>query len=290
MRRTLATALTCALFLAGMASASPEPELVAFFSFEQDFEGWSTEHIKGFAPNEDWSVTRSQDTARDGSMSLKFFFQGTFDFPAGPSWIVRPFSLTPAQTYQVLVSFYLATPFSHDTIAPPTIIAGASRVPPATAQDLTPFFQDSGFNEKSFGFKYRWVKKQYEFTAQPDDFGQIYVVVGLRAFSGFTSVYIDSVRIAFIRRQAGAVQPVINSAARTTSRNLRIEGSAFGPSPRVLINNVDRTSFVVLSSRDLIKVKGAFFDLGLGNGDNSIRVVDDTTAAASEPFDLKVTN
>jgi hypothetical protein len=289
MRRTLAIALTYVLFVVGMAAASPAPELVAFFSFEQDFEGWATEHIKGFDPNEDWSVTRSQDRARDGSTSLKFFFQGTFDFPAGPSWIVRPFSLTPAQTYQVLVSFNSATPFSHDTIAP-TIIAGASPVPPATVQDLAPFFQGFAFNDKSFGFKYRWVKKEYEFTAQPNDSGQLYVIVGLQAFSGIVSLYIDSVRIACIRRQAGSVQPVISSASRTTSRNLRIEGSAFGPSPRVLINNVDRTSFVVVSSPTLIKVKGAFFDLGLRNGDNSIRVVDDTTAAASEPFDLKEPN
>jgi hypothetical protein len=287
MRRTLAIAFTCVLFLAGFAAASPEPELVAFFSFEQDFEGWATEHIKGFDPNEDWSVTRSQDRARDGSTSLRFFFQGTFDLSAGPSWIVRPFSLTPAQTYQVLVDFYLATPFSNDTINAPTIIAGASQVPPVTFQDLTPFLQDFGFNEKSFGFKYRWVKKQYEFTAQPSDSGQIYVIVGLRDFGEISTLYIDSVRIACIRRQAGAVQPVISSATRTTGRNLRIEGSAFGPSPRVLINNIDRTSFVVVSSPTLIKVKGAFFDLGLRNGDNSIRVVDDTTAAASEPFDLK---
>src|SRR5262249_14731037 len=165
MRRTLAIALTCTLFLAGMAVASPEPELVAFFSFEQDFEGWSPEHIE-VAPNGDWSLTRSQDKARDLRTSLKFFFQGTLDFPAGPSCIVRSFRLTPAQTYQVLVNFYLATPFSHDVIGPATIIAGASAVPPATVQDLTPFFQDFAFNDKSFGFKYRWVKKQYEFTAQ----------------------------------------------------------------------------------------------------------------------------
>src|SRR5262249_27097179 len=176
------------------------------------------EHIK-VAPNGDWSLTRSQDRARDLSTSLKFFFQGTLDFPAGPSWIVRPFRLTPAQTYEVQVSFYLATPFSHDVIGPATIIAGASAVPPATVQDLTPFFQDFAFNDKSFGFKYRWVKKQYEFTAQPDNSGQIYVIVGLRDFAGITLLYIDSVRIACIRRQAGAVQPVINSASRTTSRN-----------------------------------------------------------------------
>src|SRR5215467_4727199 len=103
MRRTLAIAFTCVLFLAGIAAASPEPELVAFFSFEQDFEGWTTEHIK-VAPTGDWSLTRSQDRARDGNTSLKFFFQAhTLDFPAGPSWIVRPSSLTAAQTYQVLV-------------------------------------------------------------------------------------------------------------------------------------------------------------------------------------------
>src|SRR5262249_16312003 len=148
MRRTLAIALTCTLFLAGMAVASPEPELVAFFSFEQDFEGWSPEQME-VGRKGDWSLTRSQDKARDLSTSLKFFFQGTLDFPAGPSWIVRPFRLTPAQTYQVLVNFYLATPFSHDAIAP-TIIAGASPVPPATLQDVAPFFQDFAFNDKSF--------------------------------------------------------------------------------------------------------------------------------------------
>jgi hypothetical protein len=43
--RAIAAVLTCVLFLSEVATASPAPELVDFFSFEQDFEGWTTDGI-----------------------------------------------------------------------------------------------------------------------------------------------------------------------------------------------------------------------------------------------------
>jgi hypothetical protein len=234
------------------------------------------------------SITRSQDRAKDGQTSVKLAFLGSGgETPSAAEWIQREFTLAPNETYQVQVRYFFATPGIGVTVGGGTrIMVGATNGPPVTLQDTGPFLQETASNGNPG--VYRWLRKQYEFTAQTDAAGALSVMIGVLLVGGDLTYYVDSVRIKFTRRQAGAAEPVISSAF-SIGNKVTIQGSAFGPSPRVLINNVDRTDFVTMSSPDLIKLKGRLSDLRTGIGDKVV-VVDDTTAAASAPFDLIVTN
>jgi hypothetical protein len=269
--------LICLLFLSAVAVASPAPELVDFFSFEEDFEGWVPNGAdlqlgSGTIP---WSITRSQDMAKDGLTSVKLLL-GNFN-AEGKIWIQRPFTLQPSQTYQVRVSYFIAGPNG-----PGAMIAGALTSPPTTRADLAPFFEDTVTRGPS-----RWTRKQFEFTSQTDNAGTLFVIVGIwGAFEVQLVYYVDSIRTTFTMRQPGAPEPVINSADFNGAKKLTISGSAFGPSPRVIIDNVDRSDFITVSSDNFIRLKGARSEI-FGT---TVRVVDDTTAAASQPFILQVTN
>jgi hypothetical protein len=134
------TALICLGLLSSAAVASPPPQLIDFFSFEQDFEGWAANGLdlelgSGTIP---WSITRSQDMARDGQTSAKLFLDNLND--EGKIWIQRPFTLHPSQTYQVQVRYLIAGP-----TGPGAMIAGALTSPPTTRVPLskattTPFW------------------------------------------------------------------------------------------------------------------------------------------------------
>jgi hypothetical protein len=263
-----------------MAAGSPAPELVEFFSFEQDIEGWipnGTNLQLGSGGTIPWSITRSQEMAKDGASSVKLLLDNIND--QGEIWIQRPFTLHPNQTYQVRVSYFIAGP-----TGPGFMIAGALTSPPTVPDDLVTFLGDS-----STRGPFRWARKILEFTAQADSVGTLFVIIGIAgAFEGQLVYYVDSVRTTFTMRQPGAPKPIIDSADFNGTRKLRINGSAFGPSPRVIINNVDRSEFITASSHSFIKLKGSLSGLfGVGA---IIRVVDDTTAAASEPFRLTATN
>jgi hypothetical protein len=71
----------------------------------------------------------------------------------------------------------------------------------------------------------------------------------------------------------GVVVPSIGSASFDGKKKLSISGQGFGPSPRVLINNIDQTGYVKSSSDTQIKLKGKASALGLRSGDNTIRVI-----------------
>jgi hypothetical protein len=280
----LILALLSAFVLISVAAASPAPELVDFFSFEQDFEGWTAE---GVGPT---SVSRSQDRATDGQTSIKLSLLAEGEVPKCAAWIQRGFALTPNQTYQVQVRYSFATLDSDGAVIsfPTVIIAGVPAGPLAALPDVFSFVHESAFNQRNSG-RYRWLGKQYEFTAGIGDAGVVPVIIGVLGVAG--SYYVDSVRVKFTRRQAGAAEPVISSAARV-GKKLVITGSAFGPSPRVLIADVDRTDSVTISSPDRIELKHALDGLGLRFVAPALQVVvvDDTTAAASAPFTLTATN
>ena len=283
--RALSAVLICLLFLSAMAAARPAPVLVDFFSFEQDFEGWvpNGADLSVEGVTDEWSITRSQDMAKDGAWSVRLFLVNDND--AGKIWIQKPFTLQPNQTYQVQVSYFMAPidgPVSN------TIIAGAATRPPATRDDLVPFFGGLANLGRRTGAN-KFARHGYEFTAQADDAGSLYVFIGVWAtFEVGYVYYLDAVRTTFTMRQPGAPEPIIESVDFNGTKRLRINGSAFGPSPRVIINNIDRSEFITASSDSLIKLKGSLSDFfGVGA---EIRVVDDTTAAASRPFIIQMTN
>jgi hypothetical protein len=285
--RWFTAGLICLLFISAISPARPGPALVEFFSFEQDFEGWAANGLDlqaGSGATIPWSITRSQDMAKDGLWSVRLFIDNIND--AGKIWIQRPFTMQPNQTYQVKLGYFFA-PIDSQAFSNP-IIAGASTQPPATRDDLVPFFEDRTSLGRNTGAN-RWARHEYEFTAQADGVGSLYVFIGVWAtFEVGYVYYLDAVRTTFTMRQTGAPEPIIESVNFNGTKKLRISGSAFGPSPSVIINNIDRSEFITASSDSVIKLKGSLSDfVGVGT---VIRVVDRTTAAASEPFRLTGTN
>jgi len=277
----LSSAFLLSIFLSSNAVASPAPELVEFFSFEQDFEGWTPE-MAG-APG---AISRSQDRAIDGQTSVKLDLHPPGEVAISAAWIQKGFTLTPNETYQVQVRYFLAARDGGPGFgAGTTTMAGATNSPPATLSDALTFSHDFVRSDKSP--RYQWLLKEYEFTARTDAVGALSIVTGVIDGGIFASYYIDGIRIKFTRRQAGSVQPVISAASRLGKR-LMIQGSGFGTSPRVIINDVDRSDFIVAASENSTTLRGSQSSLGLTRSHNEVRVVDDNTAAASEPFDLVV--
>jgi photosystem II stability/assembly factor-like uncharacterized protein len=68
--------------------------------------------------------------------------------------------------------------------------------------------------------------------------------------------------------------PVISHAAVDSRKTLRVDGSRFGPAPRLLVNNMDDTGFIRGSTDSAIRAKGRISALGLTTGANSLVVVD----------------
>jgi len=289
--RALVAALACVVLVAsgqaGGQAPGRAPAAAEFFSFEEDFEGWTSGDI--VTSGSQVEVARSEDRAKDGRTSVKLRLHSRGEVPTAAAWIQRAFKLAPNKTYEVEVGFSLATADSGGpAIAGPSgVMAGTTRQAPVALRDAIAFVQgDFIFSNRSP--RYRWLTKRYEYTANTDDAGELSVIVGVVAAGLDASYYVDSVRIGFTERQAGAVSPVISSAV-FAGKKLTIEGAGFGPSPRVIIKNVDRTDFLTSSSDHSIRLRGGLASLGLSPGSNRIRVVDDTTAAASEPFDFIVT-
>jgi hypothetical protein len=279
----LSSAFLSSLFLSSNAVASPAPEQVEFFSFEQDFEGWTPASI--LTSGSTASVSRSQDRAIDGETSVKLDVQSPGEVPEAAVWIQKEFTLAPNETYQVQVRYFLATADGPLVFGGTEAMIGAIHSPPATLKDALTFLHDRVRSDKPP--RYRWLRKEYELTAQTDDAGSLSIMTGVIPVGVITSYYIDGITIKFTRREAGSVQPIISSVSRVGKR-LMIEGSAFGPSPRVTINDVDRSDLAVVSTDNSITLRGSLAAFGfLPYGDhNAIRVVDDRTAAASDPFDF----
>ena len=66
----------------------------------------------------------------------------------------------------------------------------------------------------------------------------------------------------------------IDSAVFTPPKKMVILGTRFGTSPRLMINNSDRSDFIKNSTDSQITIKGKAKNLGLKVGDNTIQVID----------------
>jgi hypothetical protein len=85
----------------------------------------------------------------------------------------------------------------------------------------------------------------------------------------------------------GGSAPAIGSASFNGTKKLSISGQGFGSSPRVLINNIDKTDRLKSSSDTSLKLKGKASALGLTSGDNTIRVVH-ASGAGSNVYVLRL--
>jgi photosystem II stability/assembly factor-like uncharacterized protein len=90
-----------------------------------------------------------------------------------------------------------------------------------------------------------------------------------------------------LRVESTGPPPTITSASFDGYKNLSIEGSGFGLSPRVLINGSDRSDFITSSSTTTIALKGKPKKLGLRVGENTLQVIS-AAGAPSNAFVLKL--
>ena len=81
-------------------------------------------------------------------------------------------------------------------------------------------------------------------------------------------------------------EPLVTTAQFDGNKTLIIEGSKFGTSPRVFINNVDKSHLIRESSDGMIRLKKPKKKLGLVTGDNTIQVFAGNTG--SNLFVLKL--
>ena len=86
---------------------------------------------------------------------------------------------------------------------------------------------------------------------------------------------------------AGNRRPVIDSASFDGKKKLTISGSAFGETPRVLINGQDRSDRIKSSSGSDITLKAKPNKLGLTEGDNTVQVIT-TDDVGSNVFTLRL--
>jgi hypothetical protein len=81
----------------------------------------------------------------------------------------------------------------------------------------------------------------------------------------------DHAMTAVFRASSSAT--TITSLVFNGTKKLTIAGSGFGLSPRVLINNVDRSSFITSITDLSISLKAKKKNLGLSTGDNTVQVL-----------------
>jgi hypothetical protein len=92
---------------------------------------------------------------------------------------------------------------------------------------------------------------------------------------------------AALERVAGPVAGPSISGVTLNGKKMQITGVGFGNAPRVLINDVERNSFVTSVSDVLIQIKGKAKKLGIKSGDNAVQVID-SQGAESNRFTLKL--
>ncbi|MFY9610253.1 MAG: hypothetical protein WAU45_16770 [Blastocatellia bacterium] len=270
--------------LVGANSGGTAKGTSLFFSFEDGMEEWTA---GGTDLPLEWSITRSQDIAKDGNTSLKLFLANFND--AGKIWIERAFVVEPGQTYQVNVKYSFASN-DYGLINSTKMFTAVLERSPKTRQDLIPAYQDfTGAGDSGSGYK--WLKKKHEFNVLSRDEGMLHIIVGIwGVFERPYTYYVDQVQVT-LTKTAKEELPLISSVTFDGAKKLLIQGHRFGTSPRVVINSVDVSSHIRASSDSLIKLKGKALSLNLGNlgfsnSSNTVLVIDDATGTVSNVFIL----
>lgn len=74
---------------------------------------------------------------------------------------------------------------------------------------------------------------------------------------------------------------LISSAVLSSPKTFRISRRNFGRSPRVLINDTDRSALLVRASDTSIQLKGGARELNIKPGENTVQVVSSDGAASN---------
>lgn len=178
-------------------------EITQSSSFENDLEEWSVNATDVWGdPPLAWNVSRSQDMAKDGSTSVKFYLANSND--AEKIWIEKAFAVEPNQIYHVDVEYALASDEpSTDVVSSFTVITGVLARSPKTGVDLAPAFKNST-RKPSSESGYEWLNRKYEFAVRSDDQGVLHVVIGIwGTWEVRKTYYVDDVRIALTKKPEG---------------------------------------------------------------------------------------
>jgi hypothetical protein len=173
-------------------------------SFENDLEGWTVNgtDLNLGARTIDWSITRSQEMAKDGSTSLKFVLINQND--AGKIWIEKPFAVEPNHVYDVTIEYAFASRIFNAGLAF-QVITGVLKTHPTTGRDLYPAFKDLTWNGSDSNVGFTWQDKSYEFTARSDEEGLLYVVIGIWGTGEVGHIYyFDDVRVTLTKKPEGS--------------------------------------------------------------------------------------
>lgn len=164
-------------------------------SFENDLDDWSphgTDLQLGNGTIE-WSITRSQDRATEGSSSAKYFLNNLND--AGKIWLERSFAVASSSMYQVKVTYDFASR-DFGSVNLFTIITGVYVDPPRSRDALQASYQGNTGNGSPNDVGYQWLPKQYEFTVSSGSSSTLYVVIGVwGTWQGPRTYYVDNVRV-----------------------------------------------------------------------------------------------
>lgn len=257
-------------------------ETSASYSFESDMEGWTAKatDLESGSKTIDWSVTRSQERAKDGNVSIKLYLDNIND--QGKIWIQNAFTVEPNQFYQAKVSYALASADLGD-VNHFTIITGILQKDPQTRDDLTFSFQDKTGNGESVDAGYKWLQKEYQITIRSGEIGILYAVIGIwGTWETSRTYYIDNVLITLTKKAEEEV-PLITSATFDERKKLIIKGLRLNEATHVLINEQDSSEFIRTITDASVMLKGKASKLGLSPGNNHIRVIN-ATGTGSPPF------
>lgn len=186
------TTLVFVLFFSGCGGGTV-PILSDYSSFETDFDGWTTNGMDLLNPTVDWSITRSQDRARDGSTSVKLYLNNLND--AGKIWIEKTYSVQQNRNYLVKVTYSFATQ-DWGNVNFWTIITGALPGHPQVMQDLGPAFQGDTSSGSTGPADFVWLDKSYTLSTRTDSTATIHVVIGIwGTYEVARTYYVDNVRV-----------------------------------------------------------------------------------------------
>jgi len=164
------------------------------FSFEDGLESWSEDGTDLDNPPVDWTVALSDEMSSEGDYAIKLYLNNVND--AGKIWLERSFDLEPNRTYNVEITYdFASADFGDFNLW--QIITGVSSEEPEAADDLM-FQGDTGIGEQE-GFI--WLDKSYEFTAESNDDGELWVALGVwGTWETPRTYYIDNISISFIEQ------------------------------------------------------------------------------------------
>jgi hypothetical protein len=181
--------------LSGCVNGPPKNVQSHLFTFEDSMEGWTNDGTDLSDPPINWSVVRSDELASEGNYSVKLYLNNLND--AGKIWMEKLFNVSSDTQYEVTVSYTFATSdFGDFNLF--TLITGVSTTSPETVDDI--IFQGNTGHHQNETQDFIWTEKQFTFTVQTDQKGEVYVYIGVwGTWETARTYYVDEVNVSFAK-------------------------------------------------------------------------------------------